>query len=60
MLSSKGTDDEKMWRKVSRSLVIEVTKNVNEKLTLNDIDGERYVNLTADINLWRAILRYST
>ena len=62
MLSSKGTDDEKMWRKVYRSLeyVIEVTKNVNERLTVHDIDGERYVNLTADINSLGAIIRHST
>ena len=60
MLASKGIDSEKMWREVARSLdeIDEVSKILNEKLSLHEVGGSRNVNIKFEILRWRAFATY--
>jgi len=59
--ASKGVDDEKMWKTVSRSLddIIKISKRIYVKLHIHDTDGECAVSLSEEITSWRALLRES-
>ena len=61
MLTSKGVDLEKMWREVARSLddIDEVSKILNEKLSLHEFVGSRNLNMKFQILCWRALLWYT-
>ena len=61
MFASMGTDDTKMWQRVSRSLddVTAVIEHINEMLHIYDTDGERHIDLWQEIIAWRALLRKS-
>ena len=61
MLVSKTDDSEKQWKQVSRSLddIIKISANVNKKLNIHDVDGERNADMSAEILRWRALLRHT-
>ena len=61
MLASKGSDTEVMWRNVSRSLdgMINITKSVNNKLHIHELDGERVTSISFEVLRWRALLRHT-
>ena len=58
MLTSKGSDTEIMWRNVSRSLddIINVTKSVNDKLHIHELDGEKVTSISFEVLRWRGLL----
>ena len=60
MLASKGSDTQKMWREIARSLddIEEVSKKLNEVLNLHDNENHRNTNLSLEILRWRALLRH--
>ena len=61
MLATKGSDDQQMWRRVSRCLddIINITNNVNASLNIHDTDGIRKTDLSKEITAWRLHIRES-
>ena len=61
MLASKGVDTEKMLKDVARSLddIDAISKSLNEKLKLHDIQGDRNTNISFEILRWRGLLRHT-
>ena len=58
MLASKGVDKEKMWKDVARSLddIVAISKDLNEKLKLHDVQGDRNTDISFEILRWRGLL----
>ena len=58
MLASKGVDKEKMWKDVARSLddIVAISKDLNEKLKLHDVQGDRNTEISFEILRWRGLL----
>ena len=58
MLASKGVDKEKMWKDVARSLddIVAISKDLNEKLKLHDVQGDRNTDISFEILRWRGPL----
>ena len=58
MLTSKGVDKEKMWKDVARSLddIVAISKDLNEKLKLHDVQGDRNTDISFEILRWRGLL----
>ena len=56
ILASKRSDTETMWQNVSCSLddIINITKSVNDKFHIHDLNGESFKVLR-----WRALLPYT-
>ena len=51
MFAPKGSDTEIMLRNVSRSLddIINITKSVNDKLHIHELDGERVTSISFEV-----------
>ena len=51
MLATKGSDDQNMWRRVSRCLddIIKITGNINTSLNIHETDGVRKIDLSKEI-----------